>query len=395
MSDQRSRPITTVLGLRLGIAKSKSKSAVVVGDLGSLGALIQRGRAALEDGDLDRARAALASAQAAAPEARDVLLLQALVQAGGGDDDDAGASFDRALALFPDDVALVASKALWLLDDVGDAAAALPLLEEALAFANEADAGDDADEDDLAALCALLGRRLVEARLDAGDVEGAIAAAREALAIEDDPDTRAALGAALYSAGDVDDAAVVIAAAGDAPVAALHLIAARVAVARGDEAGAQRSFSRAVALDGELAVPPRLPPARFKAIVDDVVARVPEPLRGYLAEVPVDVAAVVDLPRLQAAHRSPGTPLLIEGPARLPGSGDPFDHRPLAAVLFQRNVELLAQDEDDVAAVVTAVLVESFGAFLALDIEDDELDPLADPGSDEEATDDAGDDDDD
>jgi len=153
--------VTSVFALRLGLAKGARDDVDVAAGV-SLGSLVERGRQALAHGDLEAARSALVSLQARAPETRDVLLLQALVQAGDGDDDDAGATFDRALALFPDDVALVATKALWLLDGLGDAGAALPLLEEALAFANEADAADDADEDDLAALCAFLGRRLVE-----------------------------------------------------------------------------------------------------------------------------------------------------------------------------------------------------------------------------------------
>ena len=335
--------------------------------------LAARGRQALDDGDLDGARAGLAAALERAPADRDVLLLQALVQVAGGDVDDAEASYDRLLRLFPDDLGLVASKAFFLLDVAGDAAAALPLLEEALAFAQEADDGGDVErEDELAALCALIGRRLVEARLDAGDTEGAIAAAREALAIAYDDDSRASLAAALFSAGELDEAALVGDGAGDSRCVPLQLMTARIAVARGDEELAALAFARAAALDDTVHPPPRLSAERFAAVFAGVCAELPEPLRTWLEDVPVDLSAVVDVARLRAAGRSPGTPLLIEGPQRLPGSGDPFEHRPLSATLFQRNIELLTERADDVAAVLTAVLIEGCGIFLGLDVDDDD-----------------------
>lgn len=339
-------------------------------------AIVERGRSALEAGDLDGARKALASAAARAENARDVLLLKAMVQCADDDVDGAIDTMDVVIAAHPDDVGLVASKAFLLLDAAGDPEGALPLLHEVLAFADEHEAHSEEEEDDLAGIVVEVSLRLVDAELAVGNVDSAIAAANDCVVIakgfDEEGLARAALARALLASGDVDGAAeeAKVAKATGPGHAIVFVVAGRVAVVQGDEASAAKDFAAAHALDAAVAVPPKLSAAEFKAAVDAAVAALPDPLGAYVKSIGLVVAERADVERLVDGERSPETPLLLEGPLRMPGSGDPFQHRPTAAVLYQRSVEVLCED-DDVKDVITAVLIEVVSGFLGLEFEDD------------------------
>ncbi len=364
-----------VTGLKSGARRPPGDRVPLKLDV-DVGAILERGRTALEAGDLDAAREAVVSAALMAKDDRDVLLLQALVLCADEDVDGALDAMDRAIAAHPDDVALVASKAFLLLDAAGDPEGALPLLEEVLAFAEEHEAASPEEEDDLAALVIEVSLRLVDAELATGNVDNAVAAASGAVEIakgfDEEGRARCALARAFMSGGDVDAAADEVAAAKvvDPDNADVYVVSARVNVVRGKDKEADADFAAAAAKDPARKIPPKLSTKDFKAKVDAAIAILPEPLGGYVRSWGLTIVERADVDRLIESERSPETPLLLEGPLRMPGSGDPFAHKPTGAVLFQRSVEVLCED-DAVEDVVTAIFVEVTGGFLGLEFEDD------------------------
>ena len=53
------------------------------------------------------------------------------------------------------------------------------------------------------------------------------------------------------------------------------------------------------------------------------------------------------------------------------GGSDPFKHLPTDVVIYQRNLESLVGDADELDDAIAAVVVESIGMFLGLDFEED------------------------
>jgi tetratricopeptide (TPR) repeat protein len=351
-----------------GAGKIAGNVAIIVADL------VGQGRDAVERGDIKAARRALDGATSRAPKDRDVMVLKALVRAADGDAEEALEVLDVAIDRFPDDVALVAHKAFILLDDIGDPEEALPLLQECLAILGGGGHDDDAGLDTELRL------RLIDANLALGDVEAAIEAGRNAVAgaaNADDVSTqafaRSSLARALMAAGDLPGARAEadLAVAGCPDNADVHAVLGRVAITAGDDEAAARAFARAVALDPDQGQPPRLSAKAFKARFEGAVADLPHPLRGYVQGLPWQFVEHADVSRLDAMQRSPETPLLLDGPLREPGSGDPFRHRPTAAVVYQRSLETLCRADDELEDMIIAVVVEGVGMFLGLEFDED------------------------
>ena len=101
-------------------------AAVVVKDL------VELGRDAVMRGDLDAALRALNGASSRAPHDREVLRLKAALLAAEGDPEAALEVLDTALGRYRDDVSIVMDQIAILLDDIGDAEEALPLIRECL-----------------------------------------------------------------------------------------------------------------------------------------------------------------------------------------------------------------------------------------------------------------------
>jgi len=348
-----------------GVPKVAANVALVVTDL------VGQGREAIERGDIDAARRALNGASSRAPKHRDVMVLKALVLSAEGDPEAALDVLDDAMDMFPDDVAVAAHKAFILLDEIGDPEEALPLLQGCLDTLKEG--GHDED----AGLDVELGLRLVDAQLALGDVDGAVAAGRDVVVAAGSGDAaplaHASLARSLMAAGKLD------AARAEADLAVTSgpdnfetwTVLGRVAITMGDDATADKAFGRAFTLEPELGQPPRLSPAAFKAAFDSAVMVLPQPLRGYVQKLPLSFVLHADAARLDALERSPETPFLVDGPLREPGSGDPYAHQPTAAVIYQRSLESLCGDVEELEGMIIAVVVEGVGMFLGLDFGED------------------------
>jgi predicted Zn-dependent protease with MMP-like domain len=173
--------------------------------------------------------------------------------------------------------------------------------------------------------------------------------------------------AALASAQAIADAA-------PDEARAQHLLGL-LAERRGDAAEAARAFARARKLDPEgYPRTPTLSRRDFDAAVERAFEALPEPVRRYLANVPVTVE---DLPAdhdlLDADPPLPPTILgLFRGaPYGQKVSADPWSHLPSSIVLYQRNLERSALDRAELQEEIATTLVHEVGHFLGLD--EDEL----------------------
>lgn len=142
----------------------------------------------------------------------------------------------------------------------------------------------------------------------------------------------------------------------------------RIRQAAGDLSGAERLFAEAARLDPEqFPEPTRLKAEDFRAILDEVLASLPAPIRAAVTEVPVLVEAKPTAAMAEhAPHITPeilglfvGTPVgeKLHGPS---GYGD-------VVLLFQRNLERVAATREEVAEEIRITLLHEYGHYLGFD----------------------------
>lgn len=172
--------------------------------------------------------------------------------------------------------------------------------------------------------------------------------------------------AALASAQAIADAAP--------DEARAHRLLGLLAERRGDSSEAAQAFARARKLDPEAYPRPHTLSKRdFDAAVERAFMALPEPVRRYLANVPVTVE---DLPADQDLLDSdPPLPPTILGlfrgaPYGQKLSADPWSHLPSSIVLYQRNLERATVDRAELEEEIATTLVHEVGHFLGLDEEE-------------------------
>jgi predicted Zn-dependent protease with MMP-like domain len=215
------------------------------------------------------------------------------------------------------------------------------------------------------------------ALVELGEAAEAVRALDAALAL--DPahlDARLERARALFELTRFDEAATALAPLLEAAPdeADLHHLAGLVAERRGDAAAAERHLARARRLDPE-AYPRPVRRSRddFDASVEAALARIPEQVRRYLANV---VITVEDLPADEELRASdpPLSPTILGlfrgAPWGEKSSMDPWSHFPSSIVLYQRNLERLARDEAELEQEIGVTLVHEVGHFLGLDEEE-------------------------
>src|SRR5262249_10797613 len=131
------------------------------------------------------------------------------------------------------------------------------------------------------------------------DPRGALAAAERAVkAGPDDPQARVALGAALFDMCRIDDAekAVALALGRDPKSADAFWLRGRILTSKGDEKGADKAFTRAVALDGErFEMPFRISEDAFAKMAEEVLEDLPAEVREYMQNVALTIEDVPDV----------------------------------------------------------------------------------------------------
>jgi predicted Zn-dependent protease with MMP-like domain len=142
----------------------------------------------------------------------------------------------------------------------------------------------------------------------------------------------------------------------------------RIREASGDFPAADRLFAEAARLDPEqFPEPARTGPRDFRAILDEVLASLPAPIRSAVNAVPVLVEAKPSAAMAeQAPHITPeilglfvGTPVgeKLRGPS---GYGD-------VVLLFQRNLERAGTTPEEVAEEIRITLLHEYGHYLGFD----------------------------
>jgi len=154
-----------------------------------------------------------------------------------------------------------------------------------------------------------------------------------------------------------------------------HHLLGLLAERRGDAREAERRFAQARRLDPEgFPRPVTLSRRDFDAAVERAFTALPEPVRRYLANVPVTVE---DLPAdHDLVDADPPLPPTILGlfrgaPYGQKLSADPWSHLPSSIVLYQRNLERAATTRAGLEEEIATTLVHEVGHFLGLD--EDEL----------------------
>lgn len=140
----------------------------------------------------------------------------------------------------------------------------------------------------------------------------------------------------------------------------------------GDPAGADRALLHAAQLDPESCpLPPHLEEDALDAIINEVLATLPEGLRAYMENVSI---VVDDMPDADALDTDGGqaSPLellgLFAGHSLLERSHDePWSRLPPTITLFRKNLERSAADLDELHQQVRVTLLHEIGHFLGLD----------------------------
>lgn len=142
---------------------------------------------------------------------------------------------------------------------------------------------------------------------------------------------------------------------------------ARIREAAGEFDAADKLFAEAARLDpGQFPEPVRMKAEDFRAILDEVLASLPDPIRAAVDEVPVLVEAKPRAPMAdQAPHVTPeilglfvGTP--VGEKLRASGYGD-------VVLLFQRNLERAGTTREEVAQEIRITLLHEYGHYLGFD----------------------------
>ncbi len=248
-------------------------------------------------------------------------------------------------------------------------------LERAAAEARQAfRVADAAGDDGLAGSLALVEGQALAGLGDASTALRRLEEARRLL--PEDLEVLVELGQALHELCRFEEASRILAEAlridRDDPWAlhAAGLAAERLGRAR----EAERLLERAAALaPDEFPRPVSLSPEAFEAVVEDALARLPEPVRRYLSNVAISVE---DLPSEEELRGSdpPLSPSILGifrgAPLPQKASMDPWSHFPSSIALFQRNLERHVRDEEELREEIEVTLLHEVGHFLGLDEDD-------------------------
>ena len=187
--------------------------------------------------------------------------------------------------------------------------------------------------------------------------------------------TRCWLAMALYRqcqfAGAETECALSLAA--PVPAVDAHVVQGLLLERKGDFAAADESFAKAAELDGaRFHLPVRMTRAQFDREVRKAAKQLPRQFRTHLERVPV---IVQDLPAIELLQgQEPpldpdllglfdGTPL----PETAESEGVP---RPNYIYLFQRNLERLAHDREELVEEIANTLYHELGHYLGFEEED-------------------------
>ena len=205
------------------------------------------------------------------------------------------------------------------------------------------------------------------------DPVGALAAADVAVTIDgDDPMVRVARASALFDLCRIDDAEKEIAKAidRDPKSADAFWLRGRVLTIRGDDAGADKAFQRAVSFDAErFQMPHRIDVDTFSKVIEDAVAELPDVIKNAMKNVSI---IVEDLPEVAVLIKSdpPLSPSAVGlfDPEPLAPHGGPG--QPVRIFLYRKNLEVSCASRDEMVDEIGVTLLHEIGHHLGLDEDD-------------------------
>lgn len=148
------------------------------------------------------------------------------------------------------------------------------------------------------------------------------------------------------------------------------VLAALVAELGGDLAGSDALLGKAARLDPErFPSPRRMTREAFEEVVRTAGDRLPETFRSRLEEVVVTVESVpsLDILREEEPPLPPELLGLFVGPSLAERSSFETPSLPSRILLFQRNLERIATDRDDLEEQIAITLYHELGHYLGLD----------------------------
>jgi predicted Zn-dependent protease with MMP-like domain len=249
--------------------------------------------------------------------------------------------------------------------DEGDAERALELAVEGARLAGRSD-----DEELQARLAIAEG----QARLALGDSRTALGCiTRGARSFPDDLDVQVEEATALHELSRFEEAAAILARVleEDPGDAGAHWLLGLSLERLGRAAAAERHLDRAREIaPADFPAPVTLSPEAFEAVVEQALAELPEPVRRWLSNVAVTVEDLPEAEELLSSEppHSPSILGIFRGsPVGDKASMDPWSHFPSSIALFQRNLERMARDEEELRDEIRITLLHEVGHFLGLD----------------------------
>jgi predicted Zn-dependent protease with MMP-like domain/Flp pilus assembly protein TadD len=144
----------------------------------------------------------------------------------------------------------------------------------------------------------------------------------------------------------------------------------------GDPKTAEKLFARAANLAPEIyPLPLRIDRRAFEAAAEEALESLPGEIRRYIANCPVIVHDLPERELVQSENVSPQVLGLFQGiPATEPGAspthGTAVVLAPDRVLLFRRNLEKIAQSEEDLVEQIQITVKHEIGHFLGLDEEE-------------------------
>jgi len=331
--------------------------------------LIQRGD---PEGALARAEAAFARSPGFAP----ALHARAAALAQLGRFDEARLDYEVALSRGDDDLGLISDAADFFVNRLpGHFGDRRRSLERGLALARRGQKLALRAKDELGVADFALQQGMALSQL--GEPKAALQMLDVALsACPGDCDAMLERGFALYDLCRFDEAREqfleVVRACDDSGWA--HQVLGLIAERKGDVRQAERRFALARRLSpDEFPRPIELSPGEFDSAIEDALAALPEQLRFYFSNVAI---AVEDLPLEEdlLAADPPFPPSILGmfrgAPLGAKASPDPWNHFPSSIVLYQKNLERVATDRQELIKQIGVTLIHEMGHFLGLDDDD-------------------------
>ena len=339
---------------------------------------------ALYAGDLQAARRHLDDARLLQSKTRednpDVALLEVDLLAEEGLLEEAVAAVEEAKEKYKGNMVVAFKFATLLLDIFDDVIEARPVLEDIAARLEKGESPnvdvDDADQESAAGSFALeVLLTLSDCRAADGDPQGALAAAEAAIALDaEDAMARMCKAGALFELCDLNAALAMIdeALKLDPKQADAYWLRGRILTATGDDAGAERAFERACSLDSErFRMPSTISKEAFEQVMRESLDELPPKVRGYLKNVAILLEDVPAIAVCKEGGFGPGLLGLHDGtPPSKAQSHDPWSQTPNHIVLYKRNIELAATDDDDLRDLIATTLLHEVLHYLGLDEEE-------------------------